>query len=78
MFEGNVAGWEGFVFEAGINLEKSILKAVGKDYEIAGGVTVPIKNTEVLNMLNSAAKGDWVKVYGAGLKNGEKKKCKVR
>jgi len=53
-------------------LKKSILKAMGKGYEIAGEKIVPIKNTEVLNMLNSASKGDWVKVYAAGLKNREK------
>lgn len=45
---------------------------MGKGYEIAGEKIVPIKNTEVLNMLNSASKGDWVKVYAAGLKNREK------
>jgi hypothetical protein len=29
MFGGNSAGWERFVFQAGINLENSILKAMG-------------------------------------------------
>lgn len=35
-------------------------------------MTVPIKNTELLNKLNATSKGDWVKVYEAGLYNGSK------
>ncbi len=37
-----------------------------------GEVTVPIKNTELLNALNAPSKGNWVKVYEAGLQNGVK------
>jgi hypothetical protein len=35
-------------------------------------VTVPIKNTDLLNSLNTTSKGNWVKVYEAGYQNGTK------
>ncbi len=45
---------------------------MGKGYKAAGEVTVPIKNTELLNKLNATSKGDWVKVYEAGIQKGSK------
>ena len=55
-----------------LQLNKSVSKLMGKTYKTVDEVTVPIKNTELLNKLNSSSKGDWVKVYEAGLKNGSK------
>ncbi len=56
----------------GLQLEKSVANVVGKGYKAAGEVTVPIKNTELLNKLNATSKGDWVKVYEAGIQKGSK------
>ncbi len=58
--------------KTGLELESSVAKAVDKSYKAMGEVTVPIKNTGLLNSLNAASKGDWVKVYEAGLLNGTK------
>jgi RHS repeat-associated protein len=66
LFAGKVAAKSGF------QLEKSVAKVMGNTYKAAGDVTVPIKNTELLTKLNSSSKGDWVKVYEAGLQNGSK------
>lgn len=35
-----------------------------------GEVTAPIKNTQLLNTLNYSSKGDWIKVYEAGMNKG--------
>jgi hypothetical protein len=45
---------------------------MGNSYKAMGEVTVPIKNTELLNSLNATSKGNWVKVYEAGMQNGAK------
>jgi len=45
---------------------------MGNNYKAAGEVSVPIKNAELLTKLNAASKGNWVKVYEAGLQNGSK------
>lgn len=58
--------------KAGLKLQSSIMRATGENYESVAEVTVAIKNTELLGKLNSASKGNWVKVYEAGLQNGEK------
>lgn len=54
----------------GLKLQKSITEVIGKGYKSVGEVTVPIKNTELLNKLNITPKGDWVKVYEAGIHDG--------
>ncbi len=54
----------------GLKVQKSITKVMGKGYESVEEVTVPIKNTELLNKLNTTPKGDWVKVYEAGIQDG--------
>jgi len=45
---------------------------MGNSYKAMWEVTVPIKNTELLNSLNATSKGNWVKVYEAGMQNGAK------
>ena len=44
----------------------------GNLYESISSVSVPIKNTELLSSLNATSKGNWVKIYEAGIKNGNK------
>jgi hypothetical protein len=56
----------------GLILESSISRAMGSSYVAMGEVTVPIKNAELLKLLNTASKGDWVKVYEAAIHNGVK------
>ena len=56
----------------GLAVESSVSKVLGNSYKAMGEVTVPIKNTELLKALNATSKGDWVKVYEAGLQNGVK------
>ncbi len=58
--------------KTGLQLQKSVTSVMGKGYKAAGEVTVPIKNTELLNTLNATSKGNWVKVYEAGIQNGSK------
>ena len=55
-----------------LQLESSVAKVRGNSYKAMGEVTVPIKNTELLNSLNATSKGNWVKVYEAGMQNGAK------
>ena len=62
----------GLPLAAGLKLEKSVPKVLGKGYKAVGEVTVPIKNTQLLKKLNIESKGDWVKVYEAGINKGEK------
>ncbi|MEQ9166514.1 MAG: RHS repeat-associated core domain-containing protein, partial [Fulvivirga sp.] len=57
---------------AGVALNSSVAKVLGSSYKAMGEVSVPIKNTDLLKVLNKAAKGNWVKVYEAGIKNGSK------
>ena len=61
-----------FAAKGGIQLESSVAKVMGNSYKAMGEVTVPIKNTELLNYLNATSKGNWVKVYEAGMQNGAK------
>ncbi|WP_425571085.1 DUF6443 domain-containing protein [Olivibacter ginsenosidimutans] len=63
---------ESVAAKTGLQLEKSVVNVMGKSYKAAGEVTVPIKNTELLNKLNATSKGDWVKVYEAGIQKGSK------
>ena len=58
--------------KGGLQLQKSVTSVMGKGYEAVGEVIVPIKNTELLNTLNATSKGNWVKVYEAGIQNGSK------
>jgi len=58
--------------KGGLQLESSVAKVMGNSYKSISEVTVPIKNTGLLNSLNAASKGNWVKVYEAGIKNGAK------
>ena len=53
-------------------LKRSVGKILGKSYKAVSEVTAEIKNTPLLNKLNEASKGDWVKVYEAGIQNGNK------
>jgi hypothetical protein len=59
-------------FSHGLKIQKSVSQVLGKAYKASGEVTVPIKNLELLEKLNSTSKGDWVKVYEAGIQNGKK------
>jgi len=68
---GLMYGGFGRVAQA-LKLENSVTKVMGKGYEAAGEVSVSIKNTELLGKLNNASKGNWVKVYEAGVKAGNK------
>ena len=58
--------------KGGLQLESSVAKIMGNSYKAMGEITVPIKNTELLNSLNATSKGNWVKVYEAGMRNGAK------
>lgn len=58
--------------KTGLTLESSVSKVMGSSYKAMGEVIVPIKNTELLNSLNATSKGNWVKVYEAGIQNGTK------
>src|SRR5690606_11825642 len=42
---------------SGLQLNSSVSKIMGSSYLAAGEVTVPIKNTELLNQLNATSKG---------------------
>ena len=55
-----------------LRLESSVLKVMGETYEAVAEVSVPIKNKNLLNKLKNTSRGEWVKVYEAGLQNGEK------
>jgi RHS repeat-associated protein len=44
----------------------------GQSYKAVSEVTVPIKNTGLIKSLNATSKGDWVKVYEAGIQNGNR------
>ncbi|WP_430411337.1 RHS repeat-associated core domain-containing protein [Kordia sp.] len=41
-------------------------------YKAVGEITTSIKNQDLLNHLNSSSKGNWVKVYEAGILKGKK------
>jgi RHS repeat-associated protein len=56
----------------GISLKLSVKSVMGSDYLAKGEVTSKINNGDVLNVLNKASGGDWVKVYEAGIPNGQK------
>ena len=58
--------------KVGLPLNNSVSEVVGKSYKALGEVTVPIKNIEILNALESTSKGNWVKVYEAGIQDGQK------
>jgi hypothetical protein len=62
----------GNVFKRGLRLQSSVVKVMGKNYKSVGEVTVSIKNTQLLTKLNATSKGNWVKVYEAGVQNGSK------
>ncbi len=55
-----------------VQLESSVAKVMGKGYQSVGEVTVQIKNQELLKTLNATSKGEWVKIYEAGIQNGNK------
>jgi RHS repeat-associated protein len=55
-----------------ISLKPSVSSVMGSGYVAKGEVTATIKNVDVLKALNSTSKGDWVKVYEAGILNGNK------
>jgi hypothetical protein len=56
----------------GLNLNFSVEQSLGTRYKAISEVTVPIKNTSILEQLNATSKGDWVKVYEAGLRDQKK------
>ena len=60
------------IASGGLKLYSSVNKVMGAGYTAYGKVTAVIKNTSLLKKLNSASKGNWVKVYEAGVKNGKK------
>jgi len=55
-----------------LKLESSVSRAMGKGYKSVEEVTVPIKKIDLLEALKSTSKGHWVKVYEAGIQNGNK------
>ena len=55
-----------------VQIETSVSKLMGNSYVAMGEIVTPIKNTELLNSLNATSKGNWVKVYEAGIQNGTK------
>ena len=59
-----------FSAEAKLVLRNSVSNVIGKSYRSVSEVTVSIKNTGLLKSLNSASKGEWVKVYEAGTLHG--------
>ncbi len=64
-FAGNAA-------KTGLQLESSVAEVMGDSYRAVGEVTVSIKNNELLNTLNETSPGNWVKVYEAGIQNGNR------
>ena len=58
--------------KGGLQLERSVFKTMGYTYNAFGEVTVPIKNVELLNKLNTSSNENWVKVYQAGIQDGTK------
>ncbi|MBS0627208.1 MAG: hypothetical protein JSS09_03240, partial [Verrucomicrobia bacterium] len=56
----------------GVGLENSITRIMGDSYKAVGEVTASIKNEELRNFLNTLSEGNWVKVYEAGVKNGNR------
>ncbi|MBW8361339.1 MAG: hypothetical protein K0M56_04030 [Kaistella sp.] len=65
---GHIGAYSGNLLKLG----KSISSIMGKSYKSVAEVTVEIKNTGLLKQLNKSSKGNWVKVYEAGIKNGRK------
>jgi len=55
-----------------LSLNKSVGEVMSGSYRAAGEVSVPIKNEGLLKQLNSTSRGGWVKVYEAGVHNGNK------
>ena len=55
-----------------LSLNKSVADVMGESYKAAGEKTASIKNEGLKNKLNAISKGDWVKVYEAGIKDGNK------
>ncbi len=53
-------------------LETSVKQVMGETYQAIDEVSVSIKNSELLTSLNATSQGDWVKVYEAGIQNGNK------
>ena len=47
--------------KGGLQLESSVAKIMGNSYKAMGEITVPIKNTELLNSLNATSKENWFK-----------------
>jgi RHS repeat-associated protein len=74
--EGSIAG--GFENAAvqqttkNLTLQGSVSEVMGESYSAAGEVTSVIKNEGLLTELNAASRGDWVKVYEAGIQDGAK------
>lgn len=68
------ASWLGkmVLSKSGLKFESSVKSVTGKSYQALGEVTSSIKNTELLEKLNATSKGDWIKVYEAGLQDGLK------
>lgn len=55
-----------------LKLGSSVQSELGGAYRALAEVTAPIKNTELLNALNSTSRGNWIKVYEAGIYNGRR------
>ncbi len=54
-----------------LNLLTSVRGVLSENYASVGEMTVPVKNTSLLEALNATSKGEWVKVYEAGKLNGQ-------
>ncbi len=55
-----------------LQLFKSVSNVLGESYEAVAYINSTIKNTTLLKALNSSSKGNWVKVYEAGILDGKK------
>jgi RHS repeat-associated protein len=63
---------EAIVKAAKLKLHPQVQSVMGDTYKALGEVSVPIKNEELLKDLTKTSKGNWVKVYEAGMQNGQK------
>ena len=59
-----------YLTQNALQLETSVQSAMGGAYQAMGEVTAPIKNVDLLKVLSEASEGNWVKVYEAGIQDG--------
>jgi hypothetical protein len=70
---GRGLGWLfGQLSSPAIRFYPSVQSVLGNSYKSVSEVTVPVNNTGLLNALGPNAGSNWVKVYEAGILNGQK------